>query len=1018
MSMGFIEDMVEGLSKHFVGNDLLRYSDLATVIGLTADDRLEHPERQHPYILTTNRNDYLSVIEIHGMKTEFDEHSFNDYISSFATSVTNLFVNTGHKMSVVFERDVTKNHEELNRVYSPHINTVNRLGLDITDLIADDARKIAAHYSRERAFLVIYSSRSLLSKTELKEEAQQVNQTLSNLLPSGHGQNPVEYQLMGLKIIHDAVIGQLLQALQGNDNGLLVDLLDIRQAGAMMRQLLWRNSTDENWFPRTPFDRGMWPHGKTDSKDLSALLPPRLNIQLLPGEMENYGNIVECDGKFYANIALELPPLNAVKFSKLFKAINRKIPYRVKFDFLGGGSKNLAVKAGLLSFLRFIPVLKPIARDLDYVRGQNETDPTAIMAINFVTWGDTEQDCRRNREIMSKAIQAWGVSETSLTYGNPKSALIATVPGMTTATPGTLHYPPLSEGLRMLPFERPASAWHRNSNICFITEDGKLFHYQIASPLQEKYTDVITGVPGSGKSVLANRLNLSTLFRANKKLPYLTIIDKGFSSQGIADLLRDELPPEQRYQIVSITLNNHEDYCINIFDTQLGSRYPTQFERVFLIQMLNALCVDPAIGAPPNETDVNEINSALIDEVYRTLAVAKPKEFQRRIPLVNEALESSGLIAERGWEWFDKATWWEVVDALFSKGKIHEATVAQRFAVPTLPELVQYLHLPHWQEKYKDVLINGSEPVVKYVQRRIESANSEYALFRGVTKFEFSSETRVTILDMQNVLGDKVTPAGKLRSGIMYMFARQMAVRNYYLPQSAETFIPSLQSQYRSYHEARIQELSEEVKHTFYDECHNFAGIDFIQNALNTADLEDRKFNVRTAFSSQYLEHMPASVLRTMNSLFIMRLSGDDEAHLKKLGYNIPADVIRRFRSLPQGAYPDGSGTAFLGIFKTRHGVICHILKNTIGVKQLWALNSSAKDRAVRKEMYKEFGGKKGREILAKEFPLGTASGRIEEMLKMQGVDKNDDEEGNTMAIKLARQIVSRYKGGSNENAN
>ncbi|MCD4621910.1 hypothetical protein LOS10_21330, partial [Proteus mirabilis] len=95
-----------------------------------------------------------------------------------------------------------------------------------------------------------------------------------------------------------------------------------------------------------------------------------------------------------------------------------------------------------------------------------------------------------------------------------------------------------------------------------------------------------------------------------------------------------------------------------------------------------------------------------------------------------------------------------------------------------------------------------------------------------------------------------------------------------------------------------------EVKHTFYDECHNFAGIDFIQNALNTADLEDRKFNVRTAFSSQYLSHMPSSVLKTMNSLFMMRLTEGDEEYLKQLEINIPADILRRFRQLPQGVYP------------------------------------------------------------------------------------------------------------------
>ncbi|VCY81175.1 hypothetical protein BANRA_05012 [Escherichia coli] len=147
------------------------------------------------------------------------------------------------------------------------------------------------------------------------------------------------------------------------------------------------------------------------------------------------------------------------------------------------------------------------------------------------------------------------------------------------------------------------------------------------------------------------------------------------------------------------------------------------------------------------------------------------------------------------------------------------------------------------------------------------------------------------------MLGDRTTPAGKLKSGIMYLFARQMAVRNYYLPQSAETFIPALSS--TGHITGAHQELSEEV--TFYDECHNFAGIDFIQNALNTADLEDRKFNVRTAFSSQYLSHMPSSVLKTMNSLFMMRLTEGDEEYLKQLEINIPADILRRFRQLPQG---------------------------------------------------------------------------------------------------------------------
>ncbi|HFQ7030026.1 TPA: conjugal transfer protein [Yersinia enterocolitica] len=1016
MVLGLIEEMIEGISKHFVGNDLLRYSDLTTVVGQTDQDKKEHPEIKHPYILTTSRNDYVSIIEIQGTKTEFDNVGFDKFIERLSEAVTSLFLNTGHKLSVVFERDFTKNREELNQLYRPHVATVNRLGLDIHDLIADDARKIAAHYSRERAYFVIYSSKSLISKAELKDESALVTSQLKDLAPSVFGQNPIEYQLTGLKIVHDAVVWQLISAMKGDENGLITHLMDVREAGAMMRQLLWRNSTAENWFPRTAFDRAVWPRGRTRGEDMNAILPPRLNIQLMSGDMEDEGSLVECDGKYYANIDLELPPLTVVTFKKLFKAIPSKIPYRVKYDFIGGGQKALSTKSNLLAFLRFIPSLKTIARDLDYVQKQNEFDPTVIMAVNFVTWGDSKQEARRNRETLKKLIEGWGVCQVSTTYGNPISALINSVPGLSMATPGTLHYPPLSEGLHMLPLERPASPWHKNSNICFITEDGKLFPYEIASSLQDKFTDVYTGVPGSGKSVLANRMNLSTVYRANKKLPFLTIIDKGYSSKGISDLLRDELPEDQKHLIASITLNNDVEHCINVFDTQLGSRMPTQFERVFLIQMLNALCVDPALGAPPSANDVDQVITSLLDEVYAAYAGSKALKFKRRHPVINKTLEETGLIAELGWEWFDKATYWEVVDKLFSKGRIYEATVAQRYAVPTLPGVISFLNDDYWKKKYSDVLVNGSEPVIKYIQRCFDSACSRYALFCSPTVYDFSPETRVTILDMQNVLGDKETPSGKLKSGIMYLFARQMAVRNYYLPQSAETFLPSLATQYVSYHEARIQELQEEVKHTFYDECHNFSGIDFIQNALNTADLEDRKFNVRTGFSSQFLSHMPSSVLKTMNSLFIMRLTEGDEQRLKELEINVPPEVLRRFRNLPQGAYPDGSGTAFLGIFKTKHGLVCHILKNTVGVKQLWALNSSAKDRALRETLYKELGGKRSREILSSMFPLGSASGKIQEMIDSQGGDENDENEATTMALNLANEIIAKEKRGELKN--
>lgn len=86
---------------------------------------------------------------------------------------------------------------------------------------------------------------------------------------------------------------------------------------------------------------------------------------------------------------------------------------------LWAGQKALFWPSVIISFLRFIPSLGTIARDMDYVGAQSETDPTAIMAINFATWGDTKDEAKRNPAALTKAIEGWGVSGVSKTYGNP-----------------------------------------------------------------------------------------------------------------------------------------------------------------------------------------------------------------------------------------------------------------------------------------------------------------------------------------------------------------------------------------------------------------------------------------------------------------------------------------------------------------------------------------------------------------------------------------------------------------------
>ncbi|MBO1996814.1 hypothetical protein J4714_13135 [Staphylococcus epidermidis] len=99
---------------------------------------------------------------------------------------------------MVFERDFTKNQEELNNVYKPQV-AIERLQIDIKDLIADDA-KIAAHYSRERAYIVLYTSKGMIAKDELKNEQAKAAGVMKDIPQTRFSQNPIEFQLEGLKI--------------------------------------------------------------------------------------------------------------------------------------------------------------------------------------------------------------------------------------------------------------------------------------------------------------------------------------------------------------------------------------------------------------------------------------------------------------------------------------------------------------------------------------------------------------------------------------------------------------------------------------------------------------------------------------------------------------------------------------------------------------------------------------------------------------------------------------------------
>ncbi|EMS0145164.1 ATP-binding protein, partial [Escherichia coli] len=106
----------------------------------------------------------------------------------------------------------------------------------------------------------------------------------------------------------------------------------------------------------------------------------------------------------------------------------------------------------------------------------------------------------------------------------------------------------------------------------------------------------------------------------------------------------------------------------------------------------------------------------------------------------------------------------------------------------------------------------------------------------------------------------------------------------------------------------------------------------------------------------------------------------------------------------PAGPAPDGSGTTFLGIFRTQRGNVAQILRLPVGPLKLWALNSTPENRALRNLLTQKLGSAPARRLLATHFPQGSASAHIDN-LKSQSRD--DD---HTSAVnKLAAELIARH---------
>lgn len=961
--------------------------------------------------LLTTGDDLMSVIAVRGSRKLIGDTEFEALAKNFANAIYKVFKSANgaqHSFAYGFRCDPDGAQRLLQEIHEPNRRTAQRLRVSDLAHLYDQVGALARTCIDETAYIVMYTHRSGLSPSDAKRYAAWIEEASARYAKQAPGQRLSDDFTQRPKAAAPALVPRHAAALEnfiqdlGADMekggvGLLVEVLECGQALALMRRHLDASAFDSGWRPRLIGDRSaVVPGLARRDRDASHLFPMRIGRQLVPEPLrETFGDVeyVQRGNRYYGGVVVEVPPEDgSMPFAALAARIGRQIPYSLNIEvapngeklrqadqtyaaFLGAmGENNRRVKAGWQA-------IKEMKRSGRYI---------AAVRMTFITWAKSAGDLVENVSFLRSSLEAWGSCTVTNETGNPGLLALCAASGFAKRMPAPYLPGPLEEFCRMLPAFRPASVWDAGQLVAH-TKEGRPYPVGFGTTLQNYWGTLIFAPTGTGKSFLMNMINAGILLSPGiDDLPYLTIVDVGPSSRLVLDLMRALLPPRLARQIASIRVRNSEEFSVNMFDTQLGCDRPTEVDRDFQVAVVSTLC--PTLG-PEGERFIGQV----INEAYKLMGRNSP--LQRRW---QAALDKSVSVAlqEIGFAVTDRTFVWDVVDALFDAGRVEDAALAQRYAVPRLNDLIKAARAKEILDSYESAPSATSELMLSVFDRAIQTAATEFELIAGYTKFEVGSARAVSI-DLEEVVSGTQSEEGKRRAAIMFLFGRRLGAKNYFL--RWDELQPLVPDRYREYQEKRVKEIEESLKFLEYDEVHYASGIPSMQKRIQEDLRVGRKYKAVTLMASQLLADFPAAAVDNCYTYFILG-TGRDEA----------LDDLRRTFGLSESevlavkSECTSPGRA-LGLFKTTRGTTSQILHTTAGPLYRWAFSTSKDDALLRQGVRDALGGDylSALKALARLYPSGSARNEMDIYRRSRG---EDAEGGSVIAVFVKRVLESMVK--------
>lgn len=925
-------------------------------------------------VLVLHDGTLLSILKIEGITELAGTDEFKQLVEGLTNTFQTAMGRPGHALQVLFSHDKQNIKNVIKKIYLPAESTAKRLELDLTDLFKERVDYLSLYCAEETLYFVLFTRPFSLVADQLKlaQKAKAKFIKDAKMPPFLHAQTPFA-AIAELRDTHEAFVRSV-----ENDIKMLnihSSLLESHDALHAIRMTADPDFTGDDWKPALPGDNIPVRETNGLNGDASDLLWPPLAKQVIPRDAHILDRrTVQVGDKIYATTYIDLFPKDIKPFITLFNRIlPAHIPWRMSYLLESEGMSSFKLKGLLAAILSFSSAQNRLISDsvnlLKYL--QINTDEVIIrLRVVLTTWapeGNIPLLRRRSSELV-KAVQGWGTTEVSEICGDPFAGFVASMLATTLNSPAVATLAPLSSIISMMPITRPASMW-RNGAVLFRTPDGKPWPFQPGSTQQTTWIDLVYARPGSGKSVLSNALNLGLCLAGGlTRLPRIAIIDIGPSSSGLISLLKEALPATKQHLVAYHRLRMTPEYSINPFDTQLGCRYPTASERSFLVNFITLL-VTP-LGALKPYDAMPDLVGMIVDELYKSMADEfNPTPYTPGIEaFIDSILEEVGFVRD------SKSTWWEVTDALFSAGFMHEAMLAQRYAMPLLADAASICRTSSIEDLYENVTAPTGESLINAFSRMISSAVREYPILSRITAFDIG-DARVVSLDLDEVAKSGGDAADR-QTAVMYMLARYILARHYYLTEESMSNIPA---QYKEYHQNRIAEIREDHKRIVYDEFHRTAKSQAVRDQVIIDMREGRKWKVQIALLSQSVDDFDSVMIDFATAIYIMDAGPSQTVEKTSKIFGLSETAKTALRTRVHG--PTQGGGTFLVQYSTKGGVNVQLLTLTLGPVELWAFSTTAEDAMVRNNLYRHLGPSEARRVLAAIFPNGSIAKEVESRL-------------------------------------